>query len=87
VRLVDGESYGLHHIAGYGECSWFEFANEIFERAGVETRAMSCTSEEFPRPAKRPAYAVLRTERDYGFELPPWQEGLASYLAERAVAR
>ncbi|HEX8051473.1 MAG TPA: dTDP-4-dehydrorhamnose reductase [Thermoleophilaceae bacterium] len=87
VRLVDGESYGLHHIAGGGECSWFEFANEIFERAATETRAMSCTSDEFPRPAPRPAYSVLRTERDYGLELPPWQDGLASYLAERAVTR
>jgi dTDP-4-dehydrorhamnose reductase len=87
VRLLDGESHGLHHIAGGGECSWFEFANEIFEQAGVETRAMSCTSDEFPRPAPRPAYSVLRTEREYGFELPPWQEGLASYLAVRAVAR
>ena len=87
IRLVDGESYGLHHIAGQGECSWFEFANEIFEQSAVETRAMSCTSDEFPRPAPRPAYSVLRTERDYGFELPTWQEGLASYLSERAVAR
>ena len=87
VRLLDGESYGLHHIAAAGECSWFEFANEIFDRAGVETRAMSCTTDEFPRPARRPAYSVLRTERDYGFELPPWQDGLASYLAERALAR
>lgn len=87
VRLLDGESYGLHHIAGQGECSWFEFANEIFAQAGVETRAMSCTTDEFPRPAPRPAYSVLRTERDYGFELPDWQAGLASYLAERAVAR
>jgi dTDP-4-dehydrorhamnose reductase len=87
VRLIDGESYGLHHIAGGGECSWFDFANEIFEQAGTEVRAMSCTSDEFPRPASRPAYSVLRTERDYGLELPPWQEGLAGYLAERAVAR
>ena len=87
VRLLDGESYGLHHIAAGGECSWFEFANEIFDRAGVDTRAMSCTTDEFPRPARRPAYSVLRTERDYGFELPPWQDGLASYLAERALAR
>ena len=87
VRLLDGESYGLHHIAGGGECSWYEFAAEIFEQAGVDCRAMSCTSEEFPRPAARPAYSVLRTERDYGLELPPWQEGLSGYLSERAVAR
>jgi dTDP-4-dehydrorhamnose reductase len=87
VRLLDGESYGLHHIAGQGECSWFEFANEIFEQAGVETRAMSCAAEDFPRPAARPACSVLRTERDYGFVLPDWREGLASYLAERVAAR
>jgi dTDP-4-dehydrorhamnose reductase len=87
VRLVDGESYGLHHIAAGGECSWYEFANEIFSQAGVETRAMSCSTDEFPRPAPRPAYSVLRTEREYGLELPSWQEGLASYLAARAVAR
>jgi dTDP-4-dehydrorhamnose reductase len=87
VRLVDGESYGLHHIAGQGECSWYEFANEIFTQARVEARALSCSTDEFPRPARRPAYSVLRTERDYGLELPHWKEGLASYLAARAVAR
>ncbi|MDQ3933917.1 MAG: dTDP-4-dehydrorhamnose reductase [Actinomycetota bacterium] len=87
VRLVDGESYGIHHIAGQGECSWWEFANEIFAQVGVESRALSCSTEEFPRPARRPAHAVLRTERDYGLELPHWKDGLAGYLAERAVAR
>jgi dTDP-4-dehydrorhamnose reductase len=87
VRLLDGESYGLHHIAGGGECSWYEFAAEIFEQAGSDCRAMSCTSDEFPRPAARPAYSVLRTERDYGLLLPDWREGLAQYLSTRAVAR
>jgi dTDP-4-dehydrorhamnose reductase len=48
---------------------------------------MSCTSDEFPRPAARPAYSVLRTERDYGLLLPDWREGLAQYLSSRAVAR
>jgi dTDP-4-dehydrorhamnose reductase len=87
VRLIDGESYGLHHLAGQGECSWYEFAGEIFEQAGVDCRAMSCSSEEMPRPAARPAYSVLRTERDYGLLLPDWREGLRGYLAERAIAR
>jgi dTDP-4-dehydrorhamnose reductase len=87
VRLAESEDYGLHHIAGGGECSWFDFAQEIFKQAGVECRTLSCTTEEFPRPARRPAHAVLASERDYGLYLPDWQEGLASYLAERAVAR
>jgi dTDP-4-dehydrorhamnose reductase len=86
VRLLDGDDYGLHHIAGGGECSWFEFAVEIFEQAGVETRTLSSTTDEFPRPAPRPRYSVLGTERDYALYLPDWRDGLRSYLAERAIA-
>ena len=87
VQLLDGDDYGLHHIAGGGECSWFEFAGEIFKQAGVQCRTLSCTTDEYPRPAPRPAYAVLVSERDYAIELPDWREGLESYLAGRAVAR
>jgi dTDP-4-dehydrorhamnose reductase len=88
VRLLDGDEYGLHHIAGDGECSWFEFAIAIFAEAGVECRTLSCTTDEFPRPAPRPPYSVLATERDYGLVLPDWRTGLQDYLAERsAVAR
>ena len=75
VRLVDGESYGLHHIAGQGQCSWYEFATAIFEHAGVDCRALSCSSDEFLRPARRPAFSVLRTDRDYGLELPHGRVG------------
>ncbi len=84
VRLLDGNAYGIHHIAGSNECSWYEFAVEIFRQAGTGTQVMSCTSEEFPRPAARPPYSVLGTERDYPIVLPDWQEGLAGYLRERA---
>ncbi|MEA2443695.1 MAG: dTDP-4-dehydrorhamnose reductase [Thermoleophilales bacterium] len=87
VRLLDQESYGIHHIAGSNECSWYEFAVEIFRQAGVDVSVFSCTTEEFPRPAPRPAYSVLGTERDYPIVLPDWQEGLASYLTERAALR
>ena len=85
VRLLDGEQFGIHHIAGSEQCSWYEFAVEIFRQAGVEMRVLSCTTEEFPRPAPRPRYSVLGTERDYPIVLPDWQEGLASYLHERAA--
>jgi len=84
VRLLDGEAYGIHHIAGSDQCSWYEFAVEIFRQAGVDVHVLSSTSAEFPRPATRPAYSVLGTERDYPIVLPDWQEGLASYLRERA---
>jgi dTDP-4-dehydrorhamnose reductase len=86
VRLCSTEAYGIHHIAGGGECSWFEFAGEIFRQAGVECRVLSCTTDEFPRPAPRPAYSVLATERSEALRLPPWEQGLSAYLAERVAA-
>ena len=86
VRLIATTAFGIHHIAGGGECSWYEFAEEIFRQAALDVRMMSMTSTELSRPATRPAYSVLATERSEAIYLPEWQEGLSSYLAERAVA-
>ena len=77
---------GIHHIAGGGSCSWYEFALEIFARARIDCRVLPATSDEFPRPAARPAYSVLGTERRDPLQLPPWQDGLAAYLATRVAA-
>jgi dTDP-4-dehydrorhamnose reductase len=87
VALAATDSYGVHHVAGAGACSWFEFATEIFRQAGVDVSTAPCTTDEFPRPAPRPAYSVLGSERPDAVALPHWREGLAGYLAERAVAR
>ena len=81
VRLAATEDYGLHHMAAAGSCSWFEFAREIFTRAGADTRVIPCTTEDHPRPAPRPAYSVLESER--GHSLPHWREGLDAYLGVR----
>jgi dTDP-4-dehydrorhamnose reductase len=81
VPLADSEDYGIHHMAASGSCSWFEFAREIFTRARVDTRVEPCTTAEFPRPAPRPAYSVLGSER--GHRLPSWQDGLDAYLGVR----
>jgi dTDP-4-dehydrorhamnose reductase len=85
VRLLDTSAFGIHHIAGGGECSWYEFAQEIFRQARLDVRVMSMTTAELSRPAPRPAYSVLATERSEAIHLPDWREGLAAYLAERAV--
>ena len=81
VRLAGTEDYGVHHVAAAGSCSWFEFAREIFARAGSDTRVEPCTTADFPRPAPRPANSVLESER--GNRLPTWQEGLDAYLGVR----
>jgi dTDP-4-dehydrorhamnose reductase len=85
LRLVEAGASGIHHLAGAGECSWFEFAREIFRQAGVDCRVKPCTTAEMPRPARRPPYSVLRSEREGAAELPPWTAGLERYLAEREV--
>lgn len=86
IRIVDTAAYGIHHIAGAGECSRYEFAAEIFAQAGVDVRLMSCTTEEFPRPARRAPYSALATQRPDAIRLPEWQVGVAGYLQEMVPA-
>ena len=81
--LIETEEYGIHHIAGAGRCSWFEFAQEIFDQAGVECRVMAGTTEMLARPAPRPGLSLLLSERPDPIVLPDWHQGLAEYLAAR----
>lgn len=83
LRLVDTGAYGIHHMAGKGSCSWYEFALEIFRQAEVVTRVMASTTDMMERPAKRPENSVLVSRRSAPIELPTWQRGLSDYLARR----
>ncbi len=83
LRLVDSAAYGIHHMAGAGSCSWYEFAMEIFRQAEVVTRVMASTTDMMERPAKRPTNSVLVSRRSVPIKLPPWQRGLSDYLARR----
>jgi dTDP-4-dehydrorhamnose reductase len=85
VALAETGAQGVHHVAGGGECSWREFAVEIFKGAGVECRVKPGTTDELGRPAPRPAHAVLRSERPGVPVLPHWHSGLDRYLVERAA--
>jgi dTDP-4-dehydrorhamnose reductase len=76
---------GIFHAAASGACSWYDLAVEVFDRAGIRCRVLPTTAERFARAARRPAYSVLGTERDAAPVLPSWQEGVAAYLAEKAV--
>jgi dTDP-4-dehydrorhamnose reductase len=81
------ETRGIVHVAADGECSWFEFAREIVVATGAGAGIDPCTTAEFPLPAPRPAYSVLRTERGPGVpRLPHWREGLAQYLETRVAS-
>lgn len=83
VRSLASDSYGLHHMTAAGECSWYDFAVTIFQRAGIECTVVPATTEELGRPAPRPRYSVLATLREDAVHLPDWQTGLADYMEER----
>ena len=82
VEVAERRAGGLHHIAGGEHCSWHELAVETFSRAGVDMRVAVTTTEAFPRPARRPAWSVLGTERPDAIRLAPWRAGLAAYLEQ-----
>ncbi len=77
-----GPPPGVLHVAGAGHCSWFQFATEIVAAAGITgCEVAPVSTAEFPRPAPRPAYSVLRSERgDDAPGLPHWVEGLSAYM-------
>jgi dTDP-4-dehydrorhamnose reductase len=83
-ELVEaGLPYGVWHVAGAGDCTWADFAEAIFEQAGLECRVRRISTAEFGARAPRPALSILRSEKGAP-ELPHWQEGLAACLAELA---
>jgi dTDP-4-dehydrorhamnose reductase len=72
--------FGVYHVAAQGECTWADFAEAIFEEAGLDTRVRRISSGELDRPAPRPAYSVLRSEKPDTPVLPNWREGLRACL-------
>jgi dTDP-4-dehydrorhamnose reductase len=83
VAEVAGLPYGVYHVAAGGECSWAEFAQVIFDEAGLRCRVRPISTAAYGARAPRPAYSVLRSERGAP-ELPHWRQGLAACL-ERLI--
>src|SRR5436305_1245131 len=86
VELCDARRPGLLHVAGGGQCSWFEFAGAIVAAEGLDTDVRPVPTSEMLRPATRPAYSVLRSERGAP-ALPDWRRGLDEYMAVRVAGR
>lgn len=84
--LIRTDKYGLYHMTNTGECSWYEFAQEIFRLAGLSPDLQPTTSAAFGAKAHRPRYSVLDNGalRAAGFpDFRPWQEALVDYMAVR----
>lgn len=90
--LFDADLYGLYHFSNAGQCSWYDFAVEIIQQAkmaGENLKVKNVTpikTAEYPLPAPRPTYSVLDKLKYItatGAKVPPWQESLQRYMAER----
>ncbi len=90
VNLLDVNAYGIYHVTNSGDCSWYEFARQIFsvaDRQGLTLKPI--LSEQFRSAAKRPHYSVLSNERyeKLGLGLlPHWKDSLKEYFRRRKLS-
>jgi dTDP-4-dehydrorhamnose reductase len=77
---------GLYHVTSSGDCTWCEFAAEIFCQSGLTVDLSPITSAEYAAPARRPRYSVLSMRKLHdggGSPLPDWRDALRRYLRKR----
>ncbi len=80
ISLIDEDAeYGIYHACGGGKTSWYGFAKEIYNKMNLDVNILPCTTEEFPRPARRPQYSVMDNE---GL-LRDWKLALNDYIELR----
>ena len=83
LKLPFSKNYGIYHCTNQEICSWFDFAKLFVELSGIKCQVIPCTTEEFPRPAKRPAFSALDNmglRNTVGDEMRTWQEAIKSYM-------
>jgi dTDP-4-dehydrorhamnose reductase len=87
IRLASLGATGIAHYTDHEACTWFDFAKAIAEELRSDVRVIPVSTKEVPRPATRPPYSVLSTERyerATGVKPESWREGLRDYLSSRA---
>ena len=85
VDMIQTEKYGIYHATNEGECSWYEFACEIFRMAGKTITVTPVTAAEYGAKAPRPQNSRLSKDKltENGFKrLPHWQSALERYLTQ-----
>ena len=87
-ELIEHDAVGLFHLTNAGECSWFGFARETLDLAGVESKMEPIGTAQLHKRAHRPSYSALATSRleKMGLDpMRPWQEALSDYLRMKGV--
>lgn len=83
VDMAESQATGIFHFCNGPACTWYDLAKEAIRQAGINCNVEPCTSEEFPRPAKRPAWSVLDSSKTYettGWQPQSWQAAVAEYI-------
>ena len=82
AQLIKQNARGIVHVTNSGDCSWYDFAREIVQKAGMPATIKPVTTAEFPRPARRPANSVLSPAslNARGIQMPTWEDALLRYL-------
>ena len=83
AELVSASNYGIYNFSNEGQCSWYDFAKEIFHQKGVSIDLKPILTSAYPTPAKRPAYSVLdktKIKSTFGVEIKEWQTSLATCI-------
>jgi dTDP-4-dehydrorhamnose reductase len=86
IELFESEKYGTYHVSNSGNCTWYEFAKAIFKIKGIDIQVNPCTTEEFPRPAKRPHNSVFEhlALKVNGFrDVRDWKSALVAFLMDK----
>jgi len=81
--LAKSDAYGIYHGTCEGSCSWYEFANKIFELKNINIEVTPCTTSEFPLKAKRPNFSVLENKafkEKFDYEFSHWQDAIEEYF-------
>ncbi len=92
IKIIKIETvpYGTYHCTDIGEITWWDFTNEI-KKQGVELGLITnkdcvvnpCTTDEYPTPARRPAYSVLskdKIQKSLDITIPFWKDSLSTFL-------
>lgn len=81
--LVPSDNYGIFHGTCEGVCSWADFTEEFYRLAGLTTKVEHITTDEYPTPAKRPAYSVLDNymfSSTTDFKFADWKDAIKEYM-------
>ncbi len=76
---------GIYHYSNEGVCSWYDFAKAVHEIYGISCHVRPVTTDEYPTPARRPAFSVLnksKIRRIFDLEIPYWRDSLKTCIGQ-----